>query len=59
MKLKGPKDASGVSFDGKWYDAARGVVDVPFEALAELSAHGFKPVNDAEAKSAAEDGAAA
>lgn len=59
MKMKGPKDATGVSFAGKWYDAVRGVVDVPFEALADLAAHGFKPTNDADVKAVTDDGATA
>lgn len=56
MKMKGPKDAVGVSFGGKWYGAARGVVDVPVEAFAELGSHGFKALSDADAGSAKPDG---
>lgn len=44
VKLKGPKDATAVVFDGKEYPAKNGTVEVPDEAVALLvnGKHGWK-----------------
>lgn len=52
-KLIAPENSTGCSFDGKNYETDKeGNVDVPDEAVADLLAHGFKPVPAVEAKKA-------
>jgi hypothetical protein len=49
VKLKAPKDAAQVSFKGKVYEVAKGIVEVPAEAVATLLSHGYAALKqDAE-----------
>ena len=42
MKLQGPPNCGGLSFDGIAYEPdADGIIDVPDEAAAAAFAHGF------------------
>ena len=42
VKLKGPKDATLVVFEGKEYPVKNGMVEVPDEAVAMLARHGWQ-----------------
>lgn len=48
VKLKGPKDAASVTFDGQEYPVKNGTVEVPDVAVALLTGgkHGWAVVND-------------
>jgi len=48
VKLKGPKKASSVGFDGQEYPVKNGVVEVPDAAVALLTdaKHGWSVVED-------------
>jgi hypothetical protein len=53
VRMKAPAGATGVAFQGVEHPVVDGFVEVPDEAVAELSAHGYRraaPIDAAAAK---------
>ena len=48
VKMKAPKGATFVGFEGVEYPIKKGVVEVPDEAVEALSRHGFVRIDDGE-----------
>jgi hypothetical protein len=51
-KMKGPREVSTAFVGGKEYAVRNGVVEVPDDAVAALVRHGFRKVEDDDAKRA-------